>query len=111
MKCFNARKWRRNRKNTGALVELSLYNEDKEAWENALVNIPFAAQYAGVEADERPAAMCAVDKGVLVIKVYQYDDYFDEQAGRVESVPKRAAKKKATRESAAEADDDEETDF
>ena len=44
------------------------------------------------------------------IKVYQYDDYFDEQAGRIESVPKRAAKKKETRERAAEADD-EDIDF
>lgn len=107
MKCFNARKWRRNRKNTGALLEVSLYNEDNEAWENALVNIPFAAQYAGVNADERPAALCAVQDGGLTIKVYQYDDYFDEQAGRVESVPKRAAKKKATRERAENADDED----
>lgn len=110
MKCFSARKWRKNRKNTGALVELSLYNEDKEAWENALVNIPFAAQFAGVADDEKPAAMCAVKDGLLTIKIYQYDDYFDEQAGRVESVPKRAAKKKAARKP-TDADDDEDDDF
>ena len=105
MKCFNARKWRKNRKNTGALVEVSLFNEDTQQWENALINIPFAAQYAGVSDDEKPAAMCAAKDGVLTIKIYQYDDYFDEQAGRIESVPQRAKKKAAEKKAANDNDD------
>lgn len=79
MKCFKARKWRGNSKNTGALVEVSLFNEEAQQWENALVNIPFAAQYAGVEDDKKPAAMCAAKDGVLIVKIYKYDNYFDTQ--------------------------------
>lgn len=107
MNCFSIRKWRKNRKNTGALLELSFYDEEREEWRNALANVPFAANYAGMEADEKPATMCKVKDGVLTLQCTVYDDYFDEQAGRIKEKKKAAKKAKP----AAVEDEDEKDDF
>lgn len=112
MNCFTIRKWRRNRKNTGALLELSFYDEEREEWRNALANVPFAANYAGMEADEKPATVCKVKDGVLTLQCTVYDDYFDEQAERVaKKTAKKAAKNTAKKPQAETEDEDEEDPF
>jgi hypothetical protein len=111
MNCFTIRKWRKNRKNTGALLELSFYDEEREEWRNALANVPFAANYAGTEADEKPATMCKVKDGILTLQCTVYDDYFDEQAERVaKKTAKKAAKKTAKKPQAETEEDDEDED-
>lgn len=110
MNCFTIRKWRRNRKNTGALLELSFYDEEHEEWRNALANVPFAANYAGMEADEKPATVCKVKDGVLTLQCTVYDDYFDEQAERVTKKTAKKAVKKTAKKPQAEAEDCDDED-
>lgn len=102
MNCYTIRKWRKNRKNTGALLELSFYDEEREEWRNALANVPFAANYAGMEADEKPATVCKVKDGVLTLQCTVYDDYFDEKPKA-----KKAAKKTAKKPQSETEDEDE----
>lgn len=81
MAIFSIRKWRKNSKGTGAIVEMSYYDEASEKWLNVKANVPFAENYAGKNEDERPAALCGIGKDgeTLTIKVYRFDDYVPEK--------------------------------
>lgn len=89
-KLYNINKWRKNSKGTGALIELSCYDEDNEKWYNVKAHVLFASTFGE---DDNPAAKCAVDKnGDLVIKCFRYDNAFDKK-GEVEKTVKEAKAK------------------
>ena len=90
-KLYSINKWRKNSKGTGALIELSCYDEETEKWHNVKAHVRYASTFGE---DDEPAAAAAVNKsGELVIKCYRYDNAFDKD-GEVEKSVK-AAKKKA----------------
>ncbi|MCQ2398882.1 MAG: hypothetical protein MJ072_00045 [Clostridia bacterium] len=89
-KLYNINKWRKNSKNSGAIIELSCYDEEKQTWSNVKLSVRFASEYGD---GDNPAAKCAVDKnGDLVIKCFRYDNAFDKK-GEVEKTVKEAKAK------------------
>jgi hypothetical protein len=106
MAIYNLRKWRKNSKGTGAIVEMSYYDEAADKWLNVKANIPFASNYAGKNEDERPAALCAANGDTLTIKVYRFDDWQPEaQATTTSNSNKKASKKNARAPMPPEIDD------
>lgn len=105
-KCYSITKWRKNSKNTGALLSLGCYDEESEQWFNVKANVQFAANHAGKDADELPAAVAKIDKeGNLLVKVRVFDDYVPTQ--------NNAKKKNARRseETLETCDDDDDLSF
>ena len=106
MRLYNVRKWRYNSKKTGALVDLSCYDEEAEKWLNIKAHIPFASEYAGKDADELPATLCMVKDGVLIIKCRVFDDYTPQAREADEKDAKKAkGKGKPSRKETMDDDD------
>ena len=108
MAIFSIRKWRKNSKGTGAIVEMSYYDEAAKKWLNVKTNVPFAENYAGKNEDERPAALCGIGKDgeTLTIKVYRFDDYVPEKRETRGEEKSAKSEKGASKERNAKTDDD-----
>lgn len=107
---YNVRKWHYNSKKTGAFIEMSCYDEESEKWLNVKAHIPFASEYAGK--DEKPATLCMVKDGVLVIKCHLFDNY-TPQAREADAKEAKDAKKGKgkSKPSRKETMDDDDTPF
>lgn len=76
MAIFSIRKWRKNSKGTGAILDLSYYDEKEKKWVNSKAHVPFAEAYAGKDAADIPPTLCKISKaGYLVIQCTKFDDY------------------------------------
>lgn len=107
------RKWHHSKDKKGAVVDVSVYDEDlndgEGGWRNAKIYVPYAANFAGLEEDEKPVAMAKAKGPILTIQLTEYDDYFDEQKDRISKAEKTTtAGKKKKKKALTPIDDDEE---
>ena len=75
-KIYSITKWRKNSKGTGAILQLTHYDDESKTFTNVKANVQFASNYAGKDADEMPATTAKIDKdGRLWLCCTRFDDY------------------------------------
>lgn len=105
-KIYSITKWRKNSKGTGAIVQLTHYDDASETFTNVKANVQFASNYAGKNADEMPATTAKIDKnGNLWLCCTRFDDYVPESKPAEEKT-KAKGKGKPTRQRVEDGDDD-----
>ena len=89
-KIFNITKYRKNSKDTGAIVTLTYYDQATGSFENVKASVRYASTLAGKSPDEMPASSCMIKDGALWIKVTRLDEFkpaLDKQEKKDEETP------------------------